>query len=285
MRYIIYLWCLYFCFATNFEFKLPYRVMATQIWCAIFSGLLGLKIIKVYSSQLLSPIEKYRCPPYFNTTDCTEIFSSYRSKYWVPNLAETEVSEVANFNEILEIFVNTHFLLILTNFREVIFPELSYPIILRNEKLAWMWQFEQGNWTLERPTYIPVEVLTRKLKISRTSLIFDVSVNWKNTLPWNNLVSIYTFPHVRLHHIINKFIYLDYHAQETSSMYNIFPSAIPPIKLFILHGSEKFETEQLADLISFITRPRNCTPRFAMFKQPFHCPRVWERIIKFGCKI
>lgn len=219
----------------------------------------------LYASRLLSPINNYRCPPYFNVTDCTNEITFYLWKARDHSFTN-EVKHVVNLNKIVDIFLETHFLLILTNFRGATFPEPSYPVILRSERITYLWSFQDGRWTLKSEVFVPEEVLTQKLYANRSSLVLDVSKYWTR---WNNPVSIYLFPRIRFSQIPNRHAYHDFYAKKIKSVYNIFPSAVSPIKIFIRDGLHKYENNDLTSLISDLNKATNAYATFYVAETSF----------------
>lgn len=196
--------------------------------------------------------------------------------------SESEVSEISGLNSILSIFENIHFLVILTDCRGSQFSELSYPIILRKLSLAWLWKrTSYNNWgTPEELRYVLDEILKRETNISNkyqraylhlgmkspfwyqydkvfSPLVpfLDEERYWKRARPWNNIVSLYLFQHVRLA-LRAKSFPLEDRTKHVYSDINILPSTVPPVTILVIHPFEKPTRDQLTRMVVLLANAR-----------------------------
>lgn len=73
-----------------------------------------------------------------------------------------------------------------------------------------------------------------------------------NSPPWQNLMSILLFPHIRFHLIFQGQPFLD-STVGIHTMYHkqfIFPSCIPSIRMIVVHPSDAHAVKQLFELIA-----------------------------------
>lgn len=223
---------------------------------------------------MISPLENLGCPPYFNLTDCTKNLASYLSENGALNLniVKSECGHVPNLNKLLNIFLNSHSLVVLINFRGVAFPEPSYPIVLRNVRLAWLWAKRKikvrkktmKKWIPDGLIYISGTVVSPKIHQARPFPNFQISTYWNKMVAWNSLVWISLFPHIQMDHMEDE-VSLDYICNDEAcleNVYNIFPSAVAPIRIFILHKSDIHEASRLGRLISNLNAETRAYTRY-----------------------
>lgn len=243
-----------------------------------------------YVSQfsLVTHFANSRCPPYFNSTDCFHKISAQflaGTNFHISDLlSETEKGFVSSLDKVLSIFENSHFLVVLTNFRGVELERFNSPIILKSVRLAWLWLPRKG-WSLyEKAVYVNKEILQRRVNISdhdvlgsllRTSpfwwrklpasqfhSVLNISSYSMKTRAWNNLVSIALFPHIGFYKILAENSFVDYAESvlPIRKRCSIFPSEVIPIKLFTVHPSEAWSRRHLAHFISSLATPQFRTP-------------------------
>lgn len=164
------------------------------------------------------------------------------------NITNAHVGNFVNLNEILRIFQGSHFLVILTNFRRATFLEWSYPIILRYPNPVCLEHVKSKITALK---------CAASLQERNGSSILNISMYWRKMFVWNNLVSISLFPQVHLNANLTKYTYIDYYVKGINSSYNVLPSTVSPIKIFILYNPEEYEPRELARLISFLNSATN----------------------------
>lgn len=175
-------------------------------------------------------------------------------------------------NTILRVFQDSHSLVVLTDFRGTVFSNLSYPIILRKLRLAWLWLWSwKKNWhphfLLE---YAQDEILTREINFSdhhklqyplghspfwtpiekeQYHSFLNISSYCLKTLSFNNIASIALFLHIHLFGDISASASIaDYKIPHVRS-HNIFPSPIARVKILVIYPSENQETDQLTEVI------------------------------------
>lgn len=170
--------------------------------------------------------------------------------------ASTSVESITGLNNILSVFENSHFLLILTDFRNTGFDELSYPTIYRKISVVWWKRYSKTKRRfMDVPLYIQEEILKRNKPVPKSYIrnqslqfhhwaanwhflpILNISSFWKATRPWNNIVSIALLPNVSLHQIVPSADFRDHITPVIRNLYS-FPSPVPPIKILIIHYSE-----------------------------------------------
>lgn len=124
----------------------------------------------------LTPARTRQCPGQPKILNCFDSISAIQKLGGYLNSGDvesgSEVNEVSGWTSILRSFENTHFLVILTEFQGSQFSELSYPIILRKLRLAWLWwcsgienKWEEPNISL----YVQHEILERQVNVTRNS--------------------------------------------------------------------------------------------------------------------
>lgn len=173
---------------------------------------------------------------------------------------EKEVKHVANLNKVVSAFQSTHSLVILTAFRGVSFAELTYPIILRNLRPVFQFQSRREGWFVRRIAYPAGN--------ARSTYWINL-VDWRKTVYrvlkarmfcskiklWNGLVSISLFVPPQLWKVSDNYLaFLDYYVPPAEGIYNIFPSPVPLIRIFIVHHSEQLNSDFRSELATFINR-------------------------------
>lgn len=131
---------------------------------------------------------------------------------------------IADLNKILNVFANSHFLAILTDFRKVAFAEVNHPIILRKLRLAWVEKMKlKDNKDGHYPVYVQEKVLVRNKRVTESYRrphvspfchwsthqhllpVLSISSYWKRSRSWNNIVFVALFPHIRHPQHLDKF--------------------------------------------------------------------------------
>lgn len=219
------------------------------------------------SFTVLTPFHETRCPTRFDV-DCSDRFYfPFHPNITTDIKEDKRIGTFVGLNKILSVFEKSNFLVILTDFRGVEFAPVTYPVILRKVQLAWKWSLSTHQNLLRphRVIYVQDEIL--RVKINLTNLhtfdfslywttvglsssmhpFLNVSSYWKNTIPWNNLVAINLFPHVQYHNLFPTNDLLEYTIPIQTKY--IFPTQLSPIKILILHPTEKYTMEQLSKLV------------------------------------
>lgn len=201
-------------------------------------------------------------------------FCSCRFYYYAPILSPNvshEILYVGDLNKILNVFEKTHYLVTLTVLQDTIFPEFSYPVVLRKLQPVWLWnQWEREvKWRLDSASYVHLETLKRGMNVSKafpTCFSFpspyfaqyslscgnlNVSAYWKQSRPWNSEVSIILFPHTHLHEYLS-FDDFTYMINRNKLRHTVLPSSLPPIKILVVHPSEASEMDQLTGTIALL---------------------------------
>lgn len=236
------------------------------------------KLATISFALILGPFYNSGCPPFFNDTDCFDLTFQEASDIY-PKTADLSVERqaihVANLNRILSSFEESHFLVILTTFREVTFEEPSYPIILRYLRLVRLWTRTSGDWWPLQVFYVLDEFVKQKInytsyykshylvqgskfweKDGGTDVVYSVlntSSYLKDTRPWNNLVSIHVFPEVQLIEMTkDDRAFIDHMVHPIHTFYSIFPSALPNLKIIVLRNSDIHPSNQLTKVVEMI---------------------------------
>lgn len=248
-----------------------------------------------------------RCPPNFNGTiiknaipyrdgtdcylDISAIYPIITKEYLTSN--EQLRTSSTELNKILNIFETTHSLILVTDFRGVPLGESNYPIILQQIRLGWEWHPNLGEARLQPRLvgYMPDEMLKEKafdsqhytkhlvpegsdgmgesLKTS-TYIELDIPKFWNHVRPWNNMVSIVLFPHIQLYsEMSNCQQFMDY-VIHVKNPYNIFPSGLPPIRIFVIHPTDLQDIDQVTGfIIDFAKHTIGTNPHFQMSNEIF----------------
>lgn len=239
--------------------------------------------------SLITPFYSTLCPPHFNTSDCFGMIP----KQWLPNhdsdsldstsLVGNEKYHIEGINYILKAFGTSNVLTILTAYHDFIFTEISYPIILRNLRLAWLWYSNGYTWTPYLKNIVLDEVLKRKLYLTtnfpqhyllngspylanlnswRYFSVLNISSYSIMSHPWNNLVSIFLLYSLNsTQYIGDTYLNID-HITQKKYRYNIFPSNASPLKVFAVPLLQENDTSQLVKLINYINDATNLYANF-----------------------
>lgn len=211
-----------------------------------------------YSSTLI-PFHDSRCPPDM-ANDCydriSELHEAHLHVLRGAMNADKEIPVVTGLSQVLNMFDKSGFLVILTDFRGAWFADLTFPIILRKMRPAWLWSKRNT-----RAIFVQDEVLKRKLNLTQNLAFFskspywtDIAIDnsifmtflnassfWNKAASWNSLVSISLFPWVQNYDIFNNFMHshkLVECVAELKRSNNIFPSSLSSIKIFITYPAE-----------------------------------------------
>lgn len=166
-------------------------------------------------------------------------------------------------------FEQTHFLVILTNFRGVEFFEFAYPLIFRTVQPVWLRKYYEPaeRWFKTSATYVTKEALLKSnvsetfacgffasVHINKTREIcgvLNMSSYWRQSRPWSNTASITLFPHMSLYKKFSSIEFVDI-TNPSKNRYSFIPTAIPPIKILVVYPSEMKSMEQITKLIGFL---------------------------------
>lgn len=186
-------------------------------------------------------------------------------------VADWKHGPIANLNKILDVFHGHQCHITLTSFRDTKFIP-SYPMVLRQIRLAWYWTYRTNEyWTDAASVFLQEEFLTRKQNFTdqfpnhdilnspyltksdvtekRFHLTLNISRYLIQTKPWNCQVSVALFPYVQLHNFFAGYPSTWLDSRSLHAHYNIFPSALPPITIFIVHPEEKSDRLQMKKLL------------------------------------
>lgn len=249
------------------------------LFCSAHLISTSVKVKANYGNLWQTPYYNFKCPPYFNDTDCTSEVSPYIDPHWhlgaADILSEKEGHTLLGLSEILDVFEHTKSLIILTSFRRVNIPTLNYPVILRSLRAVWLWDMYLNNWGLNGLAYTLEELQSRRINAEYKNIdhyllagspfwgeikfimtfyrYLNVTSYSLKTRPWNNLVSISLFPQFRLQQMADvSYTYFDYLTANIDTMYNIFPSTVQPIKIFVVQQSDKNNNDYLSKLNLFL---------------------------------
>lgn len=270
------------------------RWFLTFVMCVIFNitKISKCEVTFIETSSVLTDFDDFRCPPNFNTSDCLDTVISTFLNRFRPRQTPHDLKYAENknvglvLNQILNMFENSHALVILTNYGVAEITEISHPIILRKLRLAWLWKMSHG-WSLSRIVYVQEEVLRRKINLTGQSRnnhfswnrspfwtesedknlfsYLNVSIFSMKTLPWSNLVSIFISPHIQLFNLLSdRNCFKDIISNKLT--HNILPSVIPPIKILLPHPSENYTNEQLTEFISSTISTAKVYIRFILIR-------------------
>lgn len=198
-----------------------------------------------------------------------------------------EHTNIANLKKILSVFQNSNSLVFLTSFRPVTFQELSYPIILKNLRLVWLWLPVKNEWILKGKFYAQGKLVDQKVNLTdghchsrqlschqtwrevngqKLYTFVNISTFWRKSRGWNNIISISLLPHIQLHTIHQgNYAYINYEISPVKTSFNIFPSPISPIKIFIISPSDSYDNDGFAKIVSFISGRLQQFARFYLY--------------------
>lgn len=258
-----------------------FSVQSAVKYTYTFGILVGLETCQGYP-YALSHFHNTRCPPFFNSTDCSHkiLQSGWFNRHFTSSDLELEKQsiDVEGLDSILKVFEKSHFLVILTDFRDVTFTALNYPVIIRRMRLAWEWSWYSylNHGPPSNLIYAQSEILKRKISMSdyfgyrnpvgvspflqripRESFqnFLNISAYGMSTRPWNNLVSIALLPHIRFQQLFSEKSFLMDFVVPIKTKYNILPSLVSPINIFVGHPSDTHDMEHFTSLISYLTSP------------------------------
>lgn len=222
-------------------------------------------IVKSYTEWLV-PFHNSHCPPYFNETNCNGIISSYdveADDAYVESCKK--VHDFEGLNTILKTFQESHPLVILTDFHNTWFPQIDFPVFLRSLRLVLF--YGSGDlpeeWDLRGIVYVQNSILHREAGLADIVLpaspyfasweilpFLNISEYSRNTRPWNNIVSIALFPHIRLRNIRNNpVLFVDRVITHKYNFANIFPATVPDTKILINHPLESNNVWDISNII------------------------------------
>lgn len=231
----------------------------------VFNFLINCVICNRYYSVYV-PFHDTRCPPSL-TTNCLDRIARHFQVRTGDLQIEKEVHVVEGLNKVMNSFEKTNFLVVLTNFRGASFSELRYPVVLRNVQLAWVWSSPSisWEWELTGAIYVQEETLQRSINLTDAyqNQFTLVSKYWSisefcpalnivrfgaNARPWSNLVSISLLPHTRLQRMLRT-VYHPGYTFRKSHTYNVLPSLISQIKIFVVNSVHTSNVWKLKEFI------------------------------------
>lgn len=230
--------------------------------------------VKFVKTDLFIPFHNFQCPPYFNETNCNHQIALYDSAIDAAYMESTKkVHILEGLNTILNAFQESHFLIIVTDFQNTWYTKTDFPVILRKLRLVFWWYWNQKaseTWQIKYAIYVPNSLLQREtglvdiisqlggpspyLSHEGFLPLLEISDYWRNTRPWNNIVSISLFPHIRLPGIhLNKMSLVDHITRLENTFFNILPPNMPQLKILLIHPSE---TDNIDDITAIIVSSR-----------------------------
>lgn len=238
---------------------------------ALYSFYLVFGKLVAFDSNNLNPaynLHNARYPPSFDSTNSfgrplSEISKSPFNRE--DRLLEKEVTGLSN---ILKLFDNSHFLIILTSFRGNTFGCINYPVILRSLRVVWLHHLNSNIPVVAtRPVFVLEEIFNHKINITKTyfqHFLLSGSRFWTSlgmylstinitqysmkTRPWIKHISILLFPYINP----ETYSMIDKVYTEVYSGQNTVLATVTPLKILLVSPVEDRSSQELAQFVSLV---------------------------------